>query len=369
MTRKKKNEAAEEIVTAYKGFNQDLTCRGYQFEIGGTYKHEGPVEACASGFHSCEYPLDVFGYYAPGQSRFAMVKASGQLSRHDDDSKIASATLVVEAEISVPTMISRAIDWIMGRLDSSIEQAVVGGTASNTGNQSAASNTGYQSAASNTGNRSAASNTGYQSAASNTGNRSAASNTGYQSAASNTGNRSAASNTGYQSAASNTGNRSAASNTGNQSAASNTGYQSAASNTGYQSAASNTGNRSAASNTGNRSAASNTGYQSAASNTGNRSAASNTGNRSAASNTGYQSAASNTGYQSAAEVSGQESVAASLGIEGRARASAGGAIVLCHRDGEGRLIHIRASKVGENGVKPDTWYQLSADGEFVEYAE
>ncbi|MBG4937898.1 hypothetical protein GHW09_07655 [Pseudomonas aeruginosa] len=260
MTRKKKTEV-EEIVTAYKGFKQDLTCRGYQFEIGGTYKHEGEVEACASGFHSCEYPLDVFGYYAPGDSRFAIVKASGQLSRHDDDSKIASATLMVEAEISMPTMISRAIDWIMARLDSSVEQTVVGDTASNTGNRSAASNTG---------------------------------------------------------------NHSAASNTGNRSAASNTGYQSAASNTGYRSAASNTGNQSAASNTGNR---------------------------------------------SAAEVSGKESVAASLGIEGRARASAGSAIVLCHRDDEGRLIHIRASKVGENGVKPDTWYQLSAEGEFVEFDE
>ncbi|XWN08182.1 hypothetical protein ACIRUG_10610 [Pseudomonas aeruginosa] len=341
MTRKKKTEV-EEIVTAYKGFKQDLTCRGYQFEIGGTYKHEGEVEACASGFHSCEYPLDVFGYYAPGDSRFAIVKASGQLSRHDDDSKIASATLMVEAEISMPTMISRAIDWIMARLDSSVEQTVVGDTASNTGNRSAASNTGDYSAASNTGNRSAASNTGDYSAASNTGDCSAASNTG---------------------------DCSAASNTGNQSAASNTGYQSAASNTGDYSAASNTGNRSAASNTGNRSAASNTGDYSAASNTGNRSAASNTGDYSAASNTGDCSAASNTGYRSAAEVSGKESVAASLGIEGRARASAGSAIVLCHRDDEGRLIHIRASKVGENGVKPDTWYQLSAEGEFVEFDE
>ncbi|MUH87300.1 DUF7666 domain-containing protein [Pseudomonas aeruginosa] len=257
----KKKAASEEVVTAYKGFKQDLTCRGYQFEIGGTYKHEGEVEACSSGFHSCEYPLDVFGYYAPGESRFAIVKASGQLSRHDDDSKIASATLVVEAEISMPTMISRAIEWIMSKVDKSVEQTVAGETASNTGHRSAASNTGHRSAASNTGHRSAASNTGYQSAASNTG------------------------------------------------------------------------------------------------------------DQSAASNTGHRSAASNTGYQSAAEVSGKESVAASLGIEGRARASAGSAIVLCHRDDEGRLIHIRASKVGENGVKPDTWYQLNAEGEFVEFDE
>ncbi|MGS6267895.1 DUF7666 domain-containing protein, partial [Enterobacter asburiae] len=108
------------------------------------------------------------------------------------------------------------------------------------------------------------------------------------------------------------------------------------------------------------------GYQSAATNTGDQSAATNTGYQSAATNTGYQSAATNTGYQSAAEVSGSQSVAASLGIEGKARASENGAIVLCYRDEDGVLIHIRASKVGENGIKPDTWYQLDEDGEFVE---
>ncbi|EBB4213882.1 hypothetical protein CLB55_18860 [Salmonella enterica] len=127
-----------------------------------------------------------------------------------------------------------------------------------------------------------------------------------------------------------------------------------------------TGDRSAATNTGNWSAATNTGNWSAATNTGNWSAATNTGNRSAATNTGNWSAATNTGDWSAAEVSGSQSVAASLGIEGKARASEGGAIVLCYRDEDGELIHIRASKVGENGIMPDIWYQLNEDGEFVE---
>ncbi|MGQ5745584.1 DUF7666 domain-containing protein [Serratia sp. IR-2025] len=322
-------------ITTYKGFNQDLTCRGFQFEMGKTFEHKGKVEACSGGFHSCEYPLDCFSYYPPAESRYAETIATGEVSREDGgDSKIASATITIKAEISMHQMVTRAIEWIWSKVDRSLEQT-------NTGNYSAASNTGNYSAASNTGNRSAASNTG---------NRSAASNTGDYSAASNTGNYSAASNTGDYSAASNTGNRSAASNTGNYSAASNTGYYSAASNTG------------------NRSAASNTGYYSAASNTGNYSAASNTGNYSAASNTGNYSAASNTGDYSAAEVSGSHSVAAAYGIEGKARAAENSALVLCYRNDEGELIHIRASKVGENGIKPDVWYQLDEDGEFTEVA-
>ncbi len=322
----------KEIVT-FKGFNKDLKCRDFQFEIGKTFHHDGKVEACGSGFHACECPFDVFSYYSPADSRFAETISFGITDREEDgDTKIASASITIKAELTLPQFIQRGIEWIWSKIDKSLEQQIMCGN---------------------------------WSAATNTGNRSAATNTGHWSAATNTGNRSAATNTGNWSAATNTGNRSAATNTGNWSAATNTGNWSAATNTGNRSAATNTGDWSAATNTGNRSAATNTGDWSAATNTGNWSAATNTGNRSAATNTGNWSAATNTGNRSAAEVSGSQSVAAAFGIEGKARASEGGAIVLCYRDEDGELIHIRASKVGENGIMPNTWYQLNEDGEFV----
>ncbi|EKN4062525.1 hypothetical protein NUF88_003943 [Yersinia enterocolitica] len=289
---------SKETVITFKGFDQNLQCRGYQFEIGKTFTHEGKVEACGSGFHACEAPFDVFGYYSPANSRYAVTESFGTIDREEDgDTKIASASITITAELTIPQFIQRGIDWIWSKVDKSLEQQIMNGD------------------------------------------------------------RSAATNTGYQSAATNTGNQSAATNTGNQSAATNTGNQSAATNTGDQSAATNTGNQSAATNTGDRSAATNT---------GNQSAATNTGDRSAATNTGYRSAATNTGYRSAAEVSGSQSVAASFGEGGKAKASENGAIVLCYRDDDGEIIHIRASKVGENGIKPDVWYSLNEDGEFKE---
>ncbi|WP_419058365.1 DUF7666 domain-containing protein, partial [Kluyvera georgiana] len=149
-------------ITTYKGFQQDMTCRGFQFELDKTFEHEGTVKACSSGFHSCEYPLDCFSYYPPASSLYAEAVAKGTISREDGgDSKIASATITIKAELSVHQLVTRAIEWIWSRVDKSLEQT-------NTGDYSAASNTGYQSAASNTGNRSAASNTGDYSAASNT---------------------------------------------------------------------------------------------------------------------------------------------------------------------------------------------------------
>ncbi|ECY4408838.1 hypothetical protein AU827_15785 [Salmonella enterica subsp. enterica serovar Braenderup] len=214
----------KEIVT-FKGFNKDLKCRDFQFEIGKTFHHDGKVEACGSGFHACECPFDVFSYYSPADSRFAETISFGITDREEDgDTKIASASITIKAELTLPQFIQRGIEWIWSKIDKSLEQQIM---------------------------------------------------------------------------------------------------------------------------------------------CGNWSAATNTGDRSAATNTGNWSAATNTGDWSAAEVSGSQSVAAAFGIEGKARASEGGAIVLCYRDEDGELIHIRASKVGENGIMPNTWYQLNEDGEFV----
>ncbi|NSX06048.1 hypothetical protein HTY53_19845, partial [Cupriavidus gilardii] len=92
----------------------------------------------------------------------------------------------------------------------------------------------------------------------------------------------------------------------------------------------------------------------------------------AASSTGYQGAASSTGDYGAASSTGKHSVAMACGVEGKARASAGSAIVLCYRDTEAdgddyaRILHIRAAIAGQDGIKPDTWYSLNEAGEFVE---
>ncbi|MEX4685131.1 hypothetical protein MY636_09545 [Haemophilus influenzae] len=110
----------------------------------------------------------------------------------------------------------------------------------------------------------------------------------------------------------------------------------------------------------------NTGYRSVATNTGDRSVATNTGDQSAATNTGYRSAATNTGDRSAAEVSSKQSIAVALGWQSKAKASIDGAIVCVYRNHDGELIHIKASKVGENNIKADTWYTLDEIGEFVE---
>ena len=192
------------MTKGYKGFDSQLRCIGFQYEIGQEYEHTGDVELCKKGFHFCENPMDVFGYYPPSDSRYCSVESTGTEDKNIDDSKVSTSRLKINAEIGLGGLIKAGVKFILDKVDWDNKKST---------------------------------NTGYRSAATNTGDQSAATNTGDQSAATNTGYRSAATNTGYQSAATNTGDQSAATNTGNQSAAIVSGKQSVAIAIGYQSKA------------------------------------------------------------------------------------------------------------------------------------
>ena len=172
----------------FKGFDKDLKCRDFQYEIGKEYTEE-KADICNCGFHACEFPMDVFGYYHPSDSRYCEVELEENGQKSSNDSKRVGKKISVKAEIGIAGIIKAGVEYIKEQVNWEDDKAT------NTGDRSAATNTGYQSAATNTGD---------QSAATNTGDQSAATNTGYQSAATNTGYRSAATNTGYQSAATNT---------------------------------------------------------------------------------------------------------------------------------------------------------------------
>ncbi|EHL5284696.1 hypothetical protein CJZ32_23930 [Salmonella enterica subsp. enterica serovar Anatum] len=144
----------KEIVT-FKGFNKDLKCRGFQFAIGETFHHDGKVEACGSGFHACECPFDVFSYYPPAESRYAETISFGITdSEEGGDTKIASSSITIKDELTLPQFIQRGIEWIWSKIDKSLEQQIMCGSwsaATNTGNRSAAEVSGSQSVAASLG--------------------------------------------------------------------------------------------------------------------------------------------------------------------------------------------------------------------------
>ena len=151
----------------FKGFDKDLRCKDFQYEIGKEYETER-AEICEEGFHACEFPLDVLRYYNPADSRFCEVELDAN-EQTCDDSKRVGKKIKIGAEIGLSGLVKAGVKFILEKAD--FENA----KATNTGNQSAATNTGNRSAATNTGDCSAATVEGKESIAIVTGNGSKAS--------------------------------------------------------------------------------------------------------------------------------------------------------------------------------------------------
>lgn len=298
----------------YKGFNKDLKCRNFPYEIGKTYE-EKEARICKTGFHACENPLNVLLYYPPCYgNRYCEVEQDGEFSENGDDSKIASTNIKISKEISLTELIQAAIDKT-GESEAVSIKAVDRTVAENAEKYSIALNKGYGSVAANTGNYSLA-----------------------------TAGKTA----------------SIAANTGDYSVAYSQKDYSIAANTGDSSATLSQGNRSIAANAGDNSII--MGY-------GKHSVAVNVGNQSAAINNGGISVALNTGFYAEASVTEEGSIAIATGIQSKAKGALGSAIVLVERttwNGHAYpLNNIKAAIVDGEKIKVDTWYTLR-NGEFVE---
>ena len=109
----------------YKGFDKDLKCRDFQYEIGKEYEMDGPIVACRRGFHACAAPLEVFDYYSPVDSRYCEVEQSGQLDT-DNGSKIASKKIKIGAEIGIKGLVDAHIEFIREKTEKLSDDAKIG---------------------------------------------------------------------------------------------------------------------------------------------------------------------------------------------------------------------------------------------------
>ena len=104
----------DEVIKSFKGFNSDMTCRGKKYEEGKEYEEEKAV-ACEAGMHACEYPLDCFNYYAPGQSVYHEVEQSGKIAKQGDDTKVASTKMKIGARLDIAGIVKAAIEYTKSR--------------------------------------------------------------------------------------------------------------------------------------------------------------------------------------------------------------------------------------------------------------
>ena len=164
-----------EKIIAYKGMDENMRCRGKQYEVGKTYT-EDKADCCHAGMHACVNPLDVFRYYRlNGKNRFFEVECSGDVSKDDRDSKLACTELTIKGEMNFAGLVKATVQAVFDRVKEK-------GSFSS-GNSSTAGTSGDYSTAGTSGDSSTAAATGAFCRAESTGSASIAVANGYESKA------------------------------------------------------------------------------------------------------------------------------------------------------------------------------------------
>ena len=149
----------------YKATDKDMKCRGFQYELGKASEVKGDIELCKNGLHACEMPLDVLGYYAPGDgSRYFEAELEDVSDeKRSDDTKRVGKKLTLSTEIGIPGLVKAQVEYVKAQcdFDNAIKKANAEKKNSATGDKGAASATGDRGAASATGKYCVAMTTGF----------------------------------------------------------------------------------------------------------------------------------------------------------------------------------------------------------------
>ena len=103
---------SEKVITSYKGFDNNMKCRGFQYEVGKEYEMDGEIKCCKQGFHACKSPMEVWDYYDMLSSRYAEVEQSGKIDKEENSTKVCSSRIKIKAELKLADIINIGVEWL-----------------------------------------------------------------------------------------------------------------------------------------------------------------------------------------------------------------------------------------------------------------
>ena len=103
---------SKNVIKSYKGFNKDMQCRGFQYEVGKEYDMDGEIKCCNRGFHACKSPLEVWDYYDMLNSRYAEVEQTGKIDEEEKSTKVCSSHIKIKAELKLADIINIGVEWL-----------------------------------------------------------------------------------------------------------------------------------------------------------------------------------------------------------------------------------------------------------------
>jgi len=315
----------------YKGFDKGLKCKGFQYEVGKTFKHKGEIKLCDSGFHFCESPLDVFDYYDICESEFAEIEAVGDIKK--DTSKSVTNHIKVVKKIALKDFIEAGIDYIR-----TVCKAGYGATNASSGNYATNASSGDGATNASSGYRAKNASSGYGATNASSGNYATNASSGLGATNASSGNGATNASSGYYAKNASSGN-----------------YAKNASSGDYA--------KNASSGDGATNASSGNGATNASSGDGATNASSGYGATNASSGDYAKNASS--GDYAKIVMTGKNNVGAAIGRDSRIKGLKGNWITLAEYDDNGICICVKSSKIDGKKIKENVWYELKK-GKFSE---
>ena len=346
----------EKKIISYKGFDKDLKCRGFQYEIGKEYE-EKDIEICSRGFHACENPLDVFSYYDMTGSRFCEVEQSGEIQKKDDDTKVCSSKISIKAELKLADMINLGVEWLKEKTNPSKIINMI--TDEKSWDDAQIGSSGNRAKIGSSGNDTQIGSSGNYAQIGSSGNYAQIGSSGDYAQIGSSGNRAQIGSSGDDAQIGSSGDYAQIGSSGNRAQIGSSGD--------YAKIGSS-GNRAQIGSSGDYAKIGSSGDYAKIGSSGDYAKIGSSGNRAQIGSSGDYAKIGSSGNYAQIDSMGENSVIMCAGNNSIVKAKIGSWITLAewgHVDGKYTPICVKTEYVDGERIKEDTWYKLE-NGEFVE---
>ena len=336
----------DKTIKSYKAFDENMQCRGFQYEVGKEYDMDGDIQCCKRGFHACESPMEVWDYYDMLTSRFAEVEQSGKISTGTDSTKICSSHIKIKAELKLADIINIGVEWLKD-LTAPSKVKADGAELNDNGVRGAKIGS--------------------------SGNHAQIGSSGDSAQIGSSGDSAKIGSSGYYAQISSSGDSAKIGSSGGSAKIGSSGGSAKIGSSGYYAQIGSSGDSAQISSSGDSAKIGSSGNHAQIGSSGDSAKIGSSGNSAQIGSSGDSAKIGSSGNSAKIDSTGEDSVIMCAGEGSVAKAKIGSWITLAEwkrDDRKGRLVPVcvKTERVDGIKIKPDTWYKLQ-DGEFVEVTE
>ena len=345
---------SKNVIKSYKGFDKDMKCRDFQYEVGKEYDMDGEIKCCNRGFHACKSPLEVWDYYDMLNSRFAEVEQSGKIDEEEKSTKVCSSHIKIKAELKLADIINIGVEWL--RDITSLSKVKTDGALSDNGDRKKQIGSSGDYAQIGSSDYSAQiGSSGYSAQIGSSGYSAKIGSSGYSAQIGSSGDYAKIGSSGYSAKIGSSGDYAQIGSSGYSAQIGSSGYSAKIGSSGNSAKIGSSGDYAKIGSSGDYAQIGSSGYSAKIG------------------SSGYSAKIGSSGDSAQIDSTGEDSVIMCAGNSSRAKAKVGSWITLAEwkwSDEKKRDVPVcvKTEYVDGENIKADTWYQLK-NGKFVEVDE